>query len=118
MLLNDWDKLWTRQEYLANRRNAVGNECRPRFRGYFVLLVGLGILLGGLDSQRAIAKTEKASVSGRVTDQSNAAVPDAEVQIKNTDTGVATVVKTNGEGVYALPSLNPGNYLMTVNKMW
>src|SRR5216684_2126460 len=117
MILIDWDKLRTRQEYLANRRNSVGNELRPRFRGYFVLLVVLGILLVGLDSQRAIAQTEKASVSGRVTDQSNAAVPDAEVQIKNTDTGVATIVKTNGEGLYALPSLNPGNYLMTVNKM-
>src|SRR5712664_2491948 len=117
MLWIDWDKLWTRQEYLANRRNAVGNELRPRFCGYFVLLVVLGILLVGLVSQQAIAQTEKASVSGRVTDQSNAAVLDAEVQIKNTDTGVTTTVKTNGEGVYALPSLNPGNYLMTVNKM-
>src|SRR5216683_5106892 len=117
MILIDWDKLRTRQEYLANRRNDVENECRPGFRGYFVLLVVLGIFLVGLASQRAIAQTEKASVSGRVTDQSNAAVPDAEVQIKNTDTGVATIVKTNGEGLYALPSLNPGNYLMTVNKM-
>ena len=116
LILIDWDKLRTRQEYLANRRNAVGNKLRPRFRGYFVLPVVLGILLFGLASQRAIAQTEKASVSGRVTDQSNAAVPDAEVQIKNTDTGVATIVRTNGEGLYALPSLNPGNYLMTVNK--
>ena len=95
----------------------MANECRPGFRGYFVLLVVLGIFLVGLASQRTIAQTEKASVSGRVTDQSNAAIADAEVQIKNTDTGVATIVKTNGEGVYALPSLNPGNYLMTVNKM-
>ena len=86
----------------------MGNELRPRVGGYFVLLVVLGILLVGLDSQRAIAQTEKASVSGRITDQSNAAVPEAEVQIKNTDTGVATIVKTNGEGVYTLPSLNPG----------
>jgi hypothetical protein len=82
MLLHDWDKLSTRQEYLANRRNAVGNERRPRSRGYFVLPVVIGILLVGLVSQQAIAQTEKASVSGRVTDQSNAAVLDAEVQIK------------------------------------
>src|SRR6476646_9127696 len=68
LILIDWDKLRTRQEYLANRRNAVGNELRPRFRGYFVLPVVLGILLFGLASQRAIAQTEKASVSGRVTD--------------------------------------------------
>jgi len=65
----------------------VGNECRPRFRGYLVLLAVLGVFLVGLASQRAIAQTEKASVSGRVTDQSNAAIADAEVQIKNTDTG-------------------------------
>jgi hypothetical protein len=117
MLLIDWDKLRTRQEYLANRRNAVGNELRPRFRGYLVLLVVLGFFLVGLDSQRAIAQTEKASVSGPVTDQSNAAVPDADVQITNNDTVVTTMVKANGEGVYALPSLNPGNYLMTANKM-
>jgi hypothetical protein len=116
MLLIDWDKLRTRQEYLANRRNAVRNDLRPRFRGYFVVLFVLGILLVVLDSPRATAQTEKASVSGRVTDQNNAALPDAEVQIRNTDTGVATTVKTNGEGIYAVPSLNPGNYVMTVNK--
>src|SRR6266446_5510436 len=116
MLLIDWDKLRTRQEYLAKRRNAVRNDLRPHFRGYFVVLFVLGILLAVLDSPRATAQTEKASVSGRVTDQNNAALPDAEVQIRNTDTGVATTVKTNGEGVYAVPSLNPGNYVMTVNK--
>src|SRR5216683_1594113 len=116
MLLIDWDKLRTRQEYLAKRRNAVRNDLRPHFRGYFVVLFVLGILLPVLDSPRATAQTEKASVSGRVTDQNNAALPDAEVQIRNTDTGVATTVKTNGEGVYAVPSLNPGNYVMTVNK--
>src|SRR5216683_6550593 len=117
MLLIDWDKLRTRQEYLAKRRNAVRNDLRPHFRGYFVVLFVLGILLPVLDSPRATAQTEKASVSGRVTDQNNAALPDAEVQIRNTDTGVATTVKTNGEGVYAVPSLNPGNYVMTVNKL-
>jgi len=94
----------------------VRNELRLRLRWYVVLLFVVGVLLIGLGSRRAIAQTEKASVSGRVTDQNNAAVSDAEVQIKNTDTGVTATVKTNGEGVYAVPSLNPGNYLMTVNK--
>src|SRR5579862_8822236 len=93
-ILIDWDKSWTRQEYLANRRYSVGNEPRRRFRGYFVLLVALGILLVGLGSQHAIAQTERASVSGRVTDQSNAAIADAEVQIRNIDTGATTIAKT------------------------
>ena len=66
--------------------------------------------------QFSFAQTEKASVSGRVTDQSNAALPDAQVQIRNTETNIVTSVKTNGEGIYVISSLNPGNYIMNVNK--
>src|SRR5258708_19754767 len=106
MLLVDWDKLRTRQEYLANRRNAVRNDLRPRFRGYFVVLFVLGILLVVLDSPRATAQTEKASVSGRVTDQNNAALPDAQLQISNTDTALPTTVKTNQQPVSPLPPLH------------
>jgi hypothetical protein len=57
-----------------------------------------------------------ASVSGRVTDQTNAVVPDVEVEIKNVDTGVSQLTKTNNEGFYSFPSLLPGNYLMNVRK--
>jgi hypothetical protein len=64
----------------------------------------------------AFSQTTSASVFGRVTDQSNAVVPDVEVEIKNTDTGVSQVTKTNAEGVYTFPSLVPGHYLMNVRK--
>jgi hypothetical protein len=66
--------------------------------------------------QLSFAQTEKASVSGRVTDQNNAALPEAQVQIRNTETNIVTSVKTNGEGIYVISSLNPGNYIMNVNK--
>ena len=56
--------------------------------GFFVCLsVAVGCLLAPL-AQYVCAQTEKASISGRITDQSNAMVPDAEVEIRNTDTGI------------------------------
>jgi hypothetical protein len=94
----------------------VGNQHRPHLRAHVTFCLALAILLLGTGTEYATAQTEKASVSGRVTDQTNAALADAEVQIKNADTGVVTAVKTNAEGVYAVPSLNPGSYMMTVNK--
>jgi hypothetical protein len=65
----------------------------------------------------ASAQIETASVSGRVTDQSGAVLDDAQVDIKNTLTGIATQVKTNADGIYAVPSLQPGSYLMNVSKV-
>src|SRR3984957_570984 len=62
------------------------------------------------------AQTGSASISGRITDQSNAVVPDVEVEIKNVDTGVTEVTKTNNDGIYSVPTLAPGNYLMNVRK--
>jgi hypothetical protein len=82
----------------------------------FVVLFVIATLILSLGVSLSFAQTEKASVSGRVTDRSNAAMPDTEVQIRNTDTNIVTSVKTNGEGIYAIPSLNPGNYVMTITK--
>ena len=87
-----------------------------RLRTCFVALFVIAILILGLGSQLSFAQTEKASVSGRVTDQNNAVVPDVEVQIRNTDTDIVTSMKTNAEGIYVIPSLNPGNYVMTITK--
>lgn len=82
----------------------MGNQIGRQLREYGAIWFVLTILLVGVNVRYASAQTEKASVSGRVTDQSNATLPDAEVQIKNTDAGVPTTVKRNGEGVYAVSS--------------
>jgi hypothetical protein len=74
-------------------------------------------LAGYLMSPRgAFAQTGSAALSGRVTDQSGAVVPDVEVEIKNVDTNVTQVTKTNGDGIYSFTALRPGNYLMNVRK--
>jgi len=69
-----------------------------------------------LHAPSAFPQTGSASLSGRVTDQSNAVVPDVEVEIKNVDTNVTRSTKTNGDGIYSFPALQPGNYLMNVRK--
>ena len=65
---------------------------------------------------KSLAQTELAGVSGRITDQSGAVVLDAEVEIKNVETGLSTTVKTNQDGLYTIPSLHPGHYLINVRK--
>src|SRR5258708_869046 len=63
-----------------------------------------------------LAQTELAGVYGRVTDPSGAVIGDAEVEIKNVETNVSVTVKTNQDGLYTIPSLHPGHYLINVRK--
>jgi len=74
------------------------------------------ILAQFLQSPCAFAQSELANVSGQVTDQSGAVIPDAELEIKNVETNLSFVTKTNGTGFYVFPSLKPGKYLMSVRK--
>ncbi len=64
----------------------------------------------------AVAQTELAGIYGRVTDQSGAVIVDAEVEIKNVETNLSVTVKTNQDGLYTIPSLHPGHYLISARK--
>ncbi len=67
-------------------------------------------------SAAALAQVEQATITGTVTDQSGAVVPQAQVTITNLQTGVASQTRTNEEGHYRLPYLHPGQYEVTVEK--
>ena len=54
--------------------------------------------------------TSNATVQGTVTDSGGAVVPNASVQIKNTDTGNTQQVATDGQGRYTIGDLLVGNY--------
>jgi Carboxypeptidase regulatory-like domain/TonB dependent receptor len=82
-------------------------------RAVFLLVAAVLMLGWGVE---ASAQVETAALSGRVTDQSSAVVTGAQVEIRNTETGISTTVETNGDGIYEAPSLKPGSYLMNVNK--
>jgi outer membrane receptor protein involved in Fe transport len=63
----------------------------------------------------AFCQTETATISGRVTDSSGAAISGADVQVQNVLTGRELAVKTNSSGVYVATALQPGTYRVIVS---
>ena len=64
----------------------------------------------------SVALAQVASLTGRITDQSGAVVPQAAVTAKSAATGVSATTETTNEGYYTLPSLAPGRYELSVLK--
>ncbi len=60
------------------------------------------------------AFAQNAQLSGLVRDSSKASIPSASIEIENTGTHVKWQAKSNAEGFYLLPSLQPGTYQLTV----
>ncbi|HYM10585.1 MAG TPA: TonB-dependent receptor [Bryobacterales bacterium] len=60
------------------------------------------------------AQGERTTVTGTVTDASQAIVAGASVSIRNIATNIVTRTTTNTAGIYYLPSLPPGTYELTV----
>jgi Carboxypeptidase regulatory-like domain/TonB-dependent Receptor Plug Domain len=54
------------------------------------------------------------TLSGIAVDASGAVLPGADVTIKMASTGLTQTAVTNAEGAFSFPSLNPGNYSVTV----
>ena len=51
-----------------------------------------------------------ATLSGTVTDPSGAVVPGAHVKVHSLATGLDRIIDTNSDGLYVVPSLQPGDY--------
>jgi hypothetical protein len=64
----------------------------------------------------ALAQTERARISGRVTDLSGAVIVGAECKITNIETNVSTATTTNQDGIYVIPDLRPTIYRLTIQK--
>src|SRR6187455_1655714 len=60
-------------------------------------------------------RSDRATISGVVTDEQGNAVPGATVTIHNDGTGVNTVLVTNAAGAYTSPPLVLGRYSVTVD---
>jgi Carboxypeptidase regulatory-like domain/TonB dependent receptor len=67
-------------------------------------------------SLQAKAQTLYGSVVGTVTDNSGAAVPDANVVITNTQTNDSRTVASDNGGVYTISTVPAGNYQATITK--
>lgn len=74
-----------------------------------IMLACLVLVLGSLPLYAAIT----GSISGNVLDPSGAAIPGAQVTVRNEATGITQVVTTNGTGYYTFPALNVGVYTLS-----
>jgi hypothetical protein len=74
----------------------------------------LSIILGGLLSGGLLRSQSHTYLSGVIRDASDAGVPDAAVTVVNQETGFRRVTNSHSDGSYAVVSLEPGLYKITV----
>ena len=78
------------------------------FSCFVLMVVCLSIELGA-------QTTTSGGLTGVVTDETKAVVPDADVEIKDNAKGATQTTKTDREGVYRFFFLAPARYLLTVS---
>src|SRR6201988_871657 len=64
----------------------------------------------------AVAQDYRGKVQGSVTDDNGAAVPGAQVVLRNVATGIDVVRQTNDDGLYIFDFIDPGEYTVLVEK--
>ena len=75
---------------------------------FFILVLTLCATLPGRAQQDA------ATIVGEVTDASRGVVPKAGVSVTHTATGITTTTETNERGLFSVPGLRPGEYVVIV----
>ena len=78
-----------------------------RYSGLLLLLSAGAVLLG---------QTSTGTITGRVSDPNEAAVPGADVVLRNANTNEIRRGKTNEPGIYTFPQLLPGDYTLSATK--
>ncbi len=72
------------------------------------------VAIAFLSAIPVIAQNNTGIISGKVTDQTGAVVPNAQITVTQTDTGVNSVSQSNTEGIFRVPALRDGPYKVTV----
>src|SRR5437660_7380717 len=86
-------------------------------RGVHRVLAAVLVLAGMMSSRVYGQGGATGAISGAVVDTSGGSVADAEVQIIDTRTELlARKVSTNADGLFVVPLLPPGTYIVVVNK--
>jgi len=87
------------------------------FKKYRLLEFACAVLLLGIlvFPRAASAQVLYGSLTGKVTDQSGAALPNATVEAVNTGTGVTQTATTDAAGDYRFNALQPGTYKLSIS---
>lgn len=102
------------QKIRGGLRGARLEALACKWAGRVALLVALCAILGP-----GIAKAQNSNtgeIKGTVTDSTGAVIPDVSVSIVNVSTNVVTKATTNGDGIYDVPFVAPGEYTITFSK--
>jgi hypothetical protein len=62
------------------------------------------------------AQTNRATITGTVTDSSGAVIAGVQVTARSVGTNVTTTSVTNADGIYVVPNLPPGTYALTFQR--
>ena len=86
-----------------------------------VFFSGLSLLLAMILMLSPTAvQSQSASATGRlegiVTDSTGAAVPGADVTVRNQNTGISTTLRSGAEGDFTFLYLDPGTYEVSIQK--
>jgi len=81
---------------------------------YFIFATLIISLLAFVPS--AFAQKITGTITGVVTDDSGAVLPDASVTVTSTQTGASRTMTTGSDGSFSFPELNPGVYNVSVTK--
>jgi len=102
---------WTsgKDTQMTNRRLQKSCERSKCYAQLLTLLFGVLFAV-----QVAMAQVDQGAITGVVEDTSGAVVPNAQVTVKNTDTGLELQGTTNGSGFYVFSPLKIGNYTVSV----
>ena len=92
-----------------NPTHATRKICRSTLFGALLFCLSLSVLIPCAVAQTAGAGT----ITGTITDTSQAVIPNATVTVTNTDTGIVHTYTTNSAGLYVAPFLQPGHYTVT-----
>ncbi len=76
-----------------------------------VVFLGIGLLAV---ASRSYGQDTNASLTGTVTDQTSAAIPDAKLSLSNAATGFTSTFTSDGAGQFTFRNLTPGTYNLSV----
>jgi len=93
-------------------RDRLSNRCS--ILGIFPKICVLVLALLALGSVQVWAQINTATLSGRVVDPSGAAIAGASVVVAQRDTGITRDAQSNADGLFTVPSLQPGVYTVTI----
>ncbi|HWA97713.1 MAG TPA: carboxypeptidase-like regulatory domain-containing protein, partial [Pirellulales bacterium] len=86
-------------------------------RGYVrvaVFLMALIVMCFTIAVNSAYGQADQGAITGIISDPSGAAIPNAQVTLENTDTGLVLKASSDQSGVYTFSPIKIGNYKVSV----